>query len=103
MKLSKLTTIGGVDAAANILNFMDGSASNLLLTRISENNADLALKIQDKMFVFEDIASLSASSMQTLLREIPTGQLLLALRGASEDLKEKIYQQYVQTGRGNTA
>jgi flagellar motor switch protein FliG len=87
----KATTIGGIDAAANILNFMDGAASNLLLEKVSENNADLALKIQDKMFVFEDIASISASAMQTLLREIPTGQLLLALRGASEELKEKIF------------
>ena len=87
----KATTIGGIDAAANILNFMDGAASNLLLEKVSENNADLALKIQDKMFVFEDIASMSASAMQTLLREIPTGQLLLALRGASEELKEKIF------------
>ena len=50
----KATTIGGIDAAANILNFMDGAASNLLLEKVSENNADLALKIQDKMFVFED-------------------------------------------------
>ena len=87
----KATTIGGVDAAANILNFMDGAASNLLLERVSENNAELALKIQDKMFVFEDIASISANAMQTMLREIPTGQLLLALRGASEELKEKIF------------
>jgi flagellar motor switch protein FliG len=87
----KATSIGGVDIAANILNFMDTSASKSLLTKISENNADLATTIQDKMFVFEDIATLSASSMQTVLREIPTGQLLLALRGATEVLKEKIY------------
>ena len=87
----KATTIGGVDAAANILNFMDGATSNLLLARVSENDADLALKIQDKMFIFEDIASMSAGAMQTLLREIPTGQLLLALRGATEELKEKIF------------
>lgn len=87
----KATAMGGIDAAANILNFMDGAASNLILEKVSENNADLALKIQDKMFVFEDIASISASAMQTLLREIPTGQLLLALRGASEELKEKIF------------
>jgi len=43
------------------------------------------------MFVFEDLASMSASAMQTVLREIPTGQLLLALRGASEGLKDKIF------------
>jgi flagellar motor switch protein FliG len=87
----KATAIGGIEAAANILNFMDGAASNLVLARISENNAELALKIQDKMFVFEDLASISASAMQAVLREITTGQLLLALRGASDGIKEKIF------------
>lgn len=87
----KATVMGGIEAAANILNFMDGGISNSVLANISENNAELALKIQDKMFVFEDLASMSASAMQTVLREIPTGQLLLALRGTSEGLKEKIF------------
>jgi flagellar motor switch protein FliG len=61
------------------------------LAQVSENDAELALKIQDKMFVFEDLSSMSASAMQIILREIQTGQLLLALRGASEELKTKIY------------
>jgi flagellar motor switch protein FliG len=87
----KATEIGGVEAAASILNFMDSSASNFVLTKISENNADLASKIQDKMFVFEDLTGLSAPDMQTVLREVQTDQLLLALRGASNELKEKIY------------
>jgi flagellar motor switch protein FliG len=87
----KATSIGGIEAAASILNFMDGSASNLVLTKISDNDAELAAKIQDKMFVFEDLNSLTASDMQTLLREVPTELLLLALRGTSNDLKEKIY------------
>lgn len=87
----KATTMGGIAAAANILNFMDSAASNLMLAMVSENDANLALKIQDKMFVFEDLDSMSASAMQTVLREVQTGQLLLALRGASEDLKEKIF------------
>ena len=87
----KATTVGGVTTAANILNFMDSAASNLMLAMVSENDANLALKIQDKMFVFEDLNSMSASAMQTMLREVQTGQLLLALRGASEDLKEKIF------------
>ncbi|ESS73333.1 flagellar motor switch protein FliG [Methyloglobulus morosus KoM1] len=87
----KATTIGGIEAAASILNFMDGSASNLVLKKISESDAELATKIQDKMFVFEDLTSLSGSDMQTLLREVPTELLLLALRGSSDELKEKIY------------
>ncbi len=87
----KATVLGGIEAAANILNFMDGIASSVVLAKVSENDADLALKIQDKMFVFEDLSSMSASAMQTVLREIQTGQLLLALRGATDTLKEKIY------------
>jgi flagellar motor switch protein FliG len=87
----KATALGGVEAAASILNFMDGSASNFVLTKISENDAELASKIQDKMFVFEDLVGLTAPDMQTVLREVQSDQLLLALRGASNDLKEKIY------------
>ena len=87
----KATTLGGIEAAASILNFMDGSTSSLVLKKISENDAELASKIQDKMFVFEDLATLTGSDTQTLLREVPTELLLLALRGASNDLKEKIY------------
>jgi len=87
----KATALGGVEAAANILNFMDGATSSSMLTQVSESNAELALKIQDKMYVFEDIAAMTTSAMQTVLREVPTGQLLLALRGASQGLKDKIY------------
>ncbi|MDP2902075.1 MAG: flagellar motor switch protein FliG [Methylovulum sp.] len=87
----KATSLGGVDAAANILNYMEGSSSDLVMGEISEIRAELAQEIQDKMFVFEDLSSMSASDMQTMLREIPTGQLLLALRGSSQDLKEKVF------------
>jgi len=87
----KATALGGVEAAASILNFMDGSASNFVLTKISENDSELASKIQDKMFVFEDLVGLTSPDMQTVLREVQSDQLLLALRGASNDLKEKIY------------
>lgn len=87
----KATSLGGVDAAANILNFMEGSASDLVMNEISEVRAELAQEIQDKMFVFEDLSTMTPTDMQTLLREIATGQLLLALRGASQDLKEKVF------------
>jgi flagellar motor switch protein FliG len=87
----KATEIGGVEAAASILNFMDSGSSNTVLKKISENDTDLASKIQDKMFVFEDLSGLSSPDMQTVLRDIQSDKLLLALRGASNDLKEKIY------------
>lgn len=87
----KSTTIGGVDAAANILNFMDGNASDLVMSEISEHRAELAQEIQEKMFVFEDLVSIDERGMQTVLREVPTPQLLLALRGVSEELKQKVF------------
>ncbi len=87
----KATELGGIEAAASILNFMDSGSSNFVLTKISENDSDLAAKIQDKMFVFEDLTGLSSADMQAVLREVQTSQLLLALRGASDSLKEKIY------------
>jgi len=87
----KATLLGGIEAAANILNFMDGMISSDVLAKVSENDAELALKIQDKMFVFEDLKSMSASAMQIILREVQSAQLLLALRGASDELKTKIY------------
>lgn len=87
----KSTTIGGIESAANILNFMEFTARNSVLAEVTESNAELALTIQDKMFVFEDLATMNESSLQTVLREIQTGQLLLALRGASGVLKEKIF------------
>ena len=87
----KATELGGIEAAASILNLLDSSSSSSVLTNISENDSDLASKIQDKMFVFEDLNGLTSADMQLVLREIQADRLLLALRGASDDLKEKIY------------
>lgn len=94
----KSTALGGIESAANILNFMDVAASNLVLAKVTESNASLALTIQDKMYVFEDLASLGTSAMQVVLREISTEQLLLALRGASDALKDKIFSNMSKRG-----
>lgn len=85
------SVIGGVQTAANILNFVDGSISEIMMEEVSEANADLSQKIQDKMFVFADLIEVSDRGIQTLLREITTDQLLLALRSVEDNLKEKIF------------
>ncbi len=87
----KSSVVGGVDAAANILNFIDGAISEELMDAINENDPELGQEIQEKMFVFEDLASVDDRGIQTLLREVSTDQLLLALRGVDEALKEKIF------------
>jgi flagellar motor switch protein FliG len=87
----KSSFVGGINVAANILNHMDSPVSTKLLEEISGNSAELAQKIQDKMFIFEDLVNLDDRGMQTLLREVAADRLLLALRGVSENLKDKIF------------
>ncbi len=87
----KSSTLGGVDTAANILNFLDSAIEATIIEQISESDAELGQKIQDKMFVFDDLAEVDDRGIQTLLREVATDSLLLALRGADDTLKQKIF------------
>jgi flagellar motor switch protein FliG len=85
------SNVGGVDSAANILNFLDVGLGDEMMEVINESDAELAQQIQDKMFVFADLTSVDDRGIQTLLREVSTDQLLIALRGVNETLKEKIF------------
>ncbi|BBA32922.1 flagellar motor switch protein G [Methylocaldum marinum] len=87
----KSSTLGGIETAANILNFIDSTVEASIMDQISEVNPDLSQKIQDKMFVFDDLVEVDDRGIQTLLREVSTDSLLLALRGAEDALKEKIF------------
>jgi flagellar motor switch protein FliG len=87
----KSSQIGGVEAAANILNFIESSVSEPMMQDINENNADLAQRIQDKMFIFGDLLNVDDRGIQTLLREVSTDQLLLALRGVDAALRDKVF------------
>lgn len=87
----KSSTVGGVKTAANILNFMDASLESVILDQINEYDAELAEKIQDLMFVFDDLVDVDDRGIQSLLREVSSETLVLALKGADEALKEKIF------------
>jgi len=86
----KSSSIGGLHSAAGILNNLDTSTENTILDNIREFDAELAEKIQELMFVFEDLMEVDDRSIQTILREISTEQLVLALKGADDKLKDKI-------------
>ncbi len=88
----KSSSLGGVKTAAEILNMLDGAIESKLMEEISEVDADLSQELQDNMFVFENLVDVDDRGIQTLLREVSTEQLLLALRGADEVLKEKIFK-----------
>ena len=86
----KSSSVGGVKVAANILNFMDGGQDELLLKAIGEVDDTLGGQIRDLMFVFDNLAEIDDRAMQTVLRDVPSDKLAIALRGADPRVKEKI-------------
>ena len=76
--------------AANILNFMDSGQDQAILGDIGKVDQELSARIQDLMFVFDNLADLGDRELQALLREVPNDRLGLALRGADAKVKEKI-------------
>ena len=92
----KTSVLGGVKSAANILNFMDSSAEASVVELISKVDESLGSRIQDLMFVFDDIAEIDDRGMQEVLRAVPSDKLLLAIKGADEPLKQKIFKNMSQ-------
>ena len=88
----KSSSVGGLKAAANILNNMNASVEAGIMSGIQEVDADLAQKVQDLMFVFDNLSELDDRGVQTLLREVSSESLLLALKGCDENMKEKIFK-----------
>jgi flagellar motor switch protein FliG len=86
------SALGGVKKAADILNFVDGAIESKVIEQISESDDELSQQIQDNMFVFENLIDIDDRGMQTLLREVSSDQLLLAMRGAPEPLRDKIFK-----------
>ncbi len=86
----KSSNVGGVKVAANILNFMETGQDQGILATISKIDAELGNRIQDLMFVFDNLVDLDDRGLQTLLREVSGERLGLALRGADVKVREKI-------------
>lgn len=85
------SSVGGMKAAADILNFLDISTENEIMDNIKEANSDLGDQIQDLMFVFDNLEDVEGPGIQALLREVSTETLVLALKGASDGIKNKIF------------
>ena len=91
-EVTKKSSLGGVKAAADILNYMGGAVEASVLANIREHDAELAQKIQDQMFTFDNILDLDDRSIQLLLREIQSETLIIALKGTSQELKDLIFK-----------
>jgi flagellar motor switch protein FliG len=88
---SKSANIGGVKTAADIMNFLDTAVESHLIEAVKEVDEDLGQNIQDLMFVFDNLIDVDDRGIQVLLREISTDTLILALKGADDEIGEKIF------------
>jgi len=81
---------GGVGSVAEMLNVIDRATERSLLENLAQEDPDLVEEIRRLMFVFEDINKLSDRDIQTLLKNVESSQWAMALKGASEELKDKV-------------
>ena len=92
----KKHAIGGARHAAEILNFVGAAAETAVLDNVREFDPDLAQTILDEMFVFENLIDVDDRGIQLLLREIQSESLIVALKGAPEQMREKVFKNMSQ-------
>ena len=85
----KSSMVGGDKTAADIVNFLESSVESTLMEQVRNENEELANRIQDLMFVFDNLREVDDRGIQTLLREVSTDLLTLALKGVDEDFQQK--------------
>jgi flagellar motor switch protein FliG len=88
--------IGGPKSAADILNFIDRNSEERIIAEIEETFPDIAERIRALMFTFEDIKKIDDKGVQTVLKDVPREQLVLALKTASPELKDLIFRNVSQ-------
>jgi flagellar motor switch protein FliG len=87
----RASQVGGVKAAAQIMNFTKQDTEALIMEVIGEEDRNLMQAIQESMFVFDNLLESDDKSLQTLLRNVETEDLVLALKGADEPLRDKLF------------
>jgi flagellar motor switch protein FliG len=92
----EFTAVGGVQALVSIINESDRATERVILEALEERDPELASQVKKLMFVFEDLLSLDDRSVQLVLRNVDSKDLALALKGASEELRDKIFRNMSQ-------
>jgi flagellar motor switch protein FliG len=90
------TSLGGPKVAASILNMMEAGAENTVMEDMRKVDEGLVARIEDLMIVFDNLLGVDDRGMQELLRQVQSDSLLLALKGADEELKAKIFRNMSQ-------
>ncbi len=93
---TKRTALGGVKTVADILNTIGSTTEASVMDALREYDPDLAQQVLDEMFVFENLMDIDDRSIQMILREVQSDSLILALKGASPELREKIFKNMSQ-------
>jgi flagellar motor switch protein FliG len=88
----KKASLGGAKTAAEMINMLGGPIETSVLDFIRESDNELAQKIMDNMFTFDDLGKLDDKGVQTLLKEVQSESLVLALKGATPDLRDKVFR-----------
>jgi len=88
----KLESTGGVESVADILNVIDRQTGRNIMENLGQDDPELVEEIRRLMFIFEDILKLADQDIQAILKNVETSQWASALKGASEELKEKIFR-----------
>jgi len=84
--------LGGVQTVAEMLNVMDKNTEKSIMSRVEEKDPLLAEEIRKLMFIFEDIIKIDDRGIQALLKEVPNDKLLLALKTANQEIKDKVFK-----------
>jgi flagellar motor switch protein FliG len=92
----KSSSLGGLKVAAEMVNLLDAKIGNAVMTEVGKADERLSQSIQDLMFVFDDLLEIDDRGMQELLRQVPADKLLLALKGADETFKAKVFKNMSQ-------
>ena len=85
-------TLGGVKAAAEILNLLGSGVETAVLDFVREADTDLAQRIMDNMFTFDEVESIDDKGIQALMKEVQSESLVVALKGATPALRDKIFK-----------
>lgn len=92
----KKQPMGGIRTAAEILNFMSGENETSVMDNLKSYDSEMAQKIMDEMFVFDNIMDIDDRGIQLLLREVQSDTLIIALKGAGQELRDKIFKNMSQ-------
>src|SRR5262249_8810576 len=93
---TRTSALGGAKAAADIINNLEPSQEGTIMEQITQTDEALGARIQDLIFVFDNLLEIDDRSMQELLRQVASDKLLLAMKGCEESMKQKIFKNMSQ-------